>query len=59
MTCDGIAAMFGATAGATIQDVKLADPVINVSGDYAFDGEYCYVAAISAFDMAPMCHRAV
>ena len=51
MTCDGTAAMFGATAGATIQDVTLVDPVINVSGDYAFDGEYCYVATISAFDM--------
>ena len=51
MTCDGTAAMFGATAGATIQDVTLVNPVINVSGDYAFDGEYCYVATISAFDM--------
>ena len=51
MTCDGTAAMFGATAGATIQDVTLVDSVINVSGDYAFDGEYCYVATISAFDM--------
>ena len=51
MTCDGTAAMFGATAGATIKDVTLVNPVINVSGDYAFDGEYCYVATISAFDM--------
>lgn len=51
MTCDGTAAMFGATAGATIQDVTLVNPVINVSGDYIFDGEYCYAAAISAFDM--------
>ena len=51
MTCDGTAAMFGATAGAIIQDITLVNPVINVSGDYIFDGEYCYAAAISAFDM--------
>lgn len=51
MTCDGTAAMFGATAGATVQDVTFVNPVINVSGDYAFNGEYCYVATVSAFDM--------
>lgn len=51
LTCDGTAAMFGATAGATIQDLTIAEPVINVSGEYAFDGEYCYAAVISAFDM--------
>ena len=51
MTCDGTAAMFGATAGASIQDLTIADPIINVSGEYAFDGEYCYAAVISAFDM--------
>ena len=51
LTCDGTAAMFGATAGATIQDLTIADPVIDVSGEYAFDGEYCYAAVVSAFDM--------
>lgn len=51
ITCDGTAAMFGATAGATIENLTIANPVINVSGDHAFDGEYCYAAVVSAFDM--------
>lgn len=51
LTCDGTAAMFGASAGANIQDLTIAAPVVNVSGEYAFDGEYCYAAVISAFDM--------
>ncbi len=50
-TCDGTAAMFGAVAGATIQDLTLENPVIDVSGDYAFDGEYCYASALAAFAM--------
>ena len=51
MTCDGTAAMFGAITKATIQDLTILSPVIDVSGEYTFDGEYCYAAVLAAFDM--------
>jgi len=51
MTCDGTAAMFGAITRASIQDVTILSPVIDVSSEYAFDGEYCYAAVLTAFDM--------
>ena len=51
MTCDGTAAMFGAITKATIQDLTILSPVIDVSGEYSFDGEYCYAAVLAAFDM--------
>lgn len=47
-TADGCAAMFGASTSATIQNLILEAPVVK----FAFDGDYCYGATVSAFDMA-------
>lgn len=47
VTCDGTAAMFSALAGATVSDLTIASPVINVT----YSGDYLYVGALAAFDM--------
>ena len=49
---NGCAAMFNAIAGATIQDVTLEEPIVDVTGDYAVHGDYLYVSPVAAFDMA-------
>ncbi len=51
VTCNGTAAMFSATAGANIQNLILSGTVIDVTGENAADGEYCYAAALTAFDI--------
>lgn len=49
---NGCAAMFNAIAGATIQDVTLEEPIVDVTGDYAVHGDYLYASPVAAFDMA-------
>jgi len=48
---DGTAAFFGACSDATIRDLTLVAPVINVSGEFAAKGDYAYVATLASFDM--------
>ena len=52
VTCDGTVGLFGAVAGATITDLTLQDAVIDLTGEHAYDGGFCYVGTIAAFDMA-------
>ena len=49
---DGCAAMFGAISSATIQNLTLNAPEINVTGENAVHGDYLYAAPLAAFDMA-------
>lgn len=48
---DGTAALFSAITGATICDLTIDGAVIDVSGDNAYSGPYCYVAPLASFDM--------
>lgn len=48
---DGCAAMFGSISSATIQNLTLDAPVIDVTGDNAIHGDYIYAASVAAFDM--------
>ena len=52
VTCDGTVGLFGAVAGANLSGFTLKDAVIDVTGEYAYDGGYCYVGTVAAFDMA-------
>ncbi|MBR3099344.1 MAG: hypothetical protein IKH18_07210 [Clostridia bacterium] len=52
VTCDGTVGLFGAIAGASISDLILQDAVIDLAGEHAYDGGFCYVGTIAAFDMA-------
>ncbi len=52
VTCDGTVGLFGAVAGANLSGFTLKDAVIDVAGEYAYDGGYCYVGTVTAFDMA-------
>ncbi len=52
VTCDGTVGLFGAVAGANLSGFTLKDAVIDVAGEYAYDGGYCYVGTVAAFDMA-------
>lgn len=52
VTCDGTVGLFGAVAGANLSGFILKDAVIEVTGEYAYDGGYCYVGTVAAFDMA-------
>ncbi len=47
VTCDGIAAMFSALAGANISGLTIKDAVIDVT----YSGDYLYAGALAAFDM--------
>lgn len=49
---NGCAAMFNAIAGATIQNVTLEAPVVDITGDHAVHGDYLYASPVAAFDMA-------
>ena len=48
---DGCAAMFGAISSASICDLTLDAPVIDVTGENAVHGDYMYAAPLAAFDM--------
>ena len=48
---DGCAAMFGAISSASIHDLTLESPLVDVGQDYAVHGDYIYAAPIAAFDM--------
>lgn len=50
-SADGTAAFFGAICGAKISNLTIADAKINVSGEYAYSGDYCYAAPLACFDM--------
>lgn len=52
VTCDGTVGLFGAIAGASISDITLQDALIDLTGERAYDGGFCYVGTIAAFDMA-------
>lgn len=49
---DGCASMFGAITSASVRDLTLESPLIDVTGDLASRGDYIYAAPIAAFDMA-------
>lgn len=51
-TCDGTVGLFGAVAGANLSGFTLKDAVLDIAGEYAYNGGYCYVGAVAAFDMA-------
>ena len=48
---DGCAAMFGAISSASIYDLTLDAPMIDVTGEHAVHGDYVYAAPLAAFDM--------
>ena len=48
---DGCAAMFGAISSASISNLTLESPYIDVTGDNAVHGDYIYAAPLAAFDM--------
>lgn len=48
---DGCSAMFNAIAGATIQNLTLNSPSVNVTAGNATNGRYLYAAPVAAFDM--------
>lgn len=50
-SADGTAAMFGAICGANISGLILDNPKIDVTGDHAYSGDYCYAAPLACFDM--------
>jgi|GEM_PF-4177588 len=49
---EGIAGLFGAIAGANISNLTIDGATINVRGENAFSGPYCYAGVLAAFDMA-------
>ena len=48
---DGCAAMFGAISSASISNLTLESPYVDVTGDNASRGDYIYAAPLAAFDM--------
>ena len=52
LNADGAAAMFGAMCYANIANLTIDGAKINVAGDYAYSGNYCYAATLACFDMA-------
>lgn len=52
VNADGAAALFGAMSYANIKNLTIDGAQINVAGDYAYSGNYCYAATLACFDMA-------
>lgn len=50
-SANGTAAFFGAICGAKISNLTIADAKIDVSGEFAYSGDYCYAAPLACFDM--------
>lgn len=50
-SANGTAAMFGAICYATIQNLTIDGANINVAGEHAYQGDYCYAATVACFDM--------
>lgn len=48
---NGTAAFFGAICGAKISNLTIENATIDVSGEYAYTGDYCYAAPLACFDM--------
>ena len=48
---DGCAAMFGAISSASISNLTLESPYIDITEDNASHGDYIYAAPLAAFDM--------
>lgn len=49
--CAGAAGFFGAASKATFKDMTIDSPVINISGENAYGGDYLYAASFCCFDM--------
>lgn len=49
---NGTAAMFGAISYANISNLTIDGAKINVAGENAYSGNYCYAATLACFDMA-------
>ncbi len=52
VTCDGTVGLFGAIAGASITNLTMQNSVIDLTGEHAYDGGFCYAGTVAAFDMA-------
>ncbi len=49
---DGVAALFGAMANATVSDLTIDGAAIDIAGDNAYSGAHCYAGVLAAFDFA-------
>ena len=51
-SANGTAAMFGAMSYANISNLTIDGAQINVGGENAYSGDYCYAATLACFDMS-------